>query len=566
MNPHPTPDSPALMQRPHDPRIVARLQAAGLHPVLARVAASRGVENPESLNPSLAGLLRPEPMHDLAKAAGLVVQAIETDSAIIVVGDYDCDGATATALMVTGLRRLGARIDYLVPNRFLHGYGLSEPLVALACAHPRLPGPGMLITVDNGIASLAGVRAARAAGMKVVITDHHLPGETLPEADAIVDPNLPQCGFASRHLAGVGVAFYLLTAVRAQLLERAPQRQRGPALGDLLDLVALGTVADVVPLDENNRRLVNAGLERMRSGRARPGIQALMQICGCAQDRINARDLGFLLGPRINAAGRLDDITLGIECLLAPDLDTALPLAETREAITRQRRDAQLTMQDQALAHVGDPVPGQRAIIAHDEHWHQGIVGLVASRLRERHHRPAFAFAPDAQSGRWRGSGRSIPDVHLRDALALIDATHPGLIERFGGHAMAAGLTLDEKGLAAFPQALEQALRQCADAEAFSPRLLTDGALDEADCTLDLALLLERQIWGSGFAAPLFVNEFVVHKQRIVGSGHLQLDLGLGKQRLAGIYWPRPAPAWAVPARLPDAKQHLSWRHPGCNR
>ncbi|MEZ5653966.1 MAG: single-stranded-DNA-specific exonuclease RecJ [Burkholderiaceae bacterium] len=540
------PRPPELHRRRFDASIAARLQAAGLHPVLARVASARGITDAAALNPALADLLRPERMHGLAAAAALVADAVTAGAPIVVVGDYDCDGATASALAVSGLRRLGALTDYLVPNRFIHGYGLSEPLVDIALAHPRLGKASLLITVDNGIASIAGVRAARAAGLKVVITDHHLPGDALPKADAIVDPNLPQCGFPSRHLAGVGVAFYLLSAVRAELVARARFEAPGPPLGDLLDLVALGTIADVVPLDENNRRLVHAGLQRIRSGRARPGIQALLRVAGCAQDRVSARDLGFLLGPRINAAGRLDDITLGIECLLADSLDAALPLAERLDAINRERRDAQLEMQEQALAHVGEPGIGQRAIVAFDPHWHQGIVGLVAGRLRERHHRPAFAFAPDANSGLWRGSGRSIPDVHLRDILAWIDTRRPGLIERFGGHAMAAGLSLQESALRPFADVLEQALHECCDDEPFSPRLLTDGELTEDQCTLDLALLLERQIWGSGFPAPLFANEFQVQRQRVVGNGHLQLELALDRQRLSAIFFGRDQP---LPAR-----------------
>lgn len=537
-----SPPSPRLQQRPVPQPAYRRLVDAGLHPVLARVAAARGLSDPSSLTPRLADLLRPQGMRGLGDAAALVADAIAHGSPILVVGDYDCDGATASALAVTGLRRLGATADYLVPSRFLHGYGLSPAVVEAALAHPRLGRPAVLITVDNGIASHAGVTAAREAGMRVVVTDHHLPGPTLPDADAIVDPNLPDCGFPSRHLAGVGVAFYLVSAVRAARVAAGAFAAPGPGLGDLLDLVALGTVADVVPLDENNRRLVQAGLARIRTGKARPGIQALMRVAGCAQDSVGTRDLGYLLGPRINAAGRLEDISIGIECLLAADLSAALPLAETLDRINRERRATQEDMQEQALAALGQPDPARRAIVVHDPSWHQGVVGLLAGRLRERYHRPAFAFAPDAVSGTWRGSGRSIPDLHLRDVLALIDARHPGLIERFGGHAAAAGLSLPARALEPFEAALETALHEGYPADLFTARLLTDGGLGADECSLELAMLLDRHVWGAGFPPPLFADEFRVRRQRVVGSGHLQLGLEIHGRTFEAIFFGRDTP------------------------
>jgi len=522
---------------------MAALIEAGFDPVLARVLAGRGIGSAQRVSEELSGLLPPDSMANLSHAAQLIGQAIHQREPICVVGDYDCDGATATAVTVLGMRKLGAIIDYLVPNRFAHGYGLSAPVVEQALTHPRLGKPSWIITVDNGVASIDGVKAANEHGIGVVVTDHHLPGEELPAAAAIVNPNVAGCEFPSKNLAGVGVAFYLVAAVRAYQREVGQLADPPPRLTDLLDLVALGTIADVVPLDDNNRRLVRAGMRQMRSGKANAGIRALLSVAGANTQRLTVRDLGFGLGPRINAAGRLDDISVGVECLLSNSEDRAAELAQTLDEINRKRREIEADMREIAMTDLPEPLPQQMSIaITHDQ-WHEGVIGLVAGRLREHHHRPIVAFAPSTNDpASLRGSGRSIPGVHLRDVFALIDATHPHLITRFGGHAMAAGLSLPVQNFKTFARALEKSVAQLAQPNAFERELLVDGPLEPEQINLTLCQLLDEHIWGQGFTAPLFCNEFELMRQRVVGSGHMKLDLKLGKRKLSAIWFGRDQP------------------------
>jgi single-stranded-DNA-specific exonuclease len=539
----------AIEVRPVPRPAYTRLVDSGLSPVLARLLAARGIAAPEEIAEGLDRLLPPDAMKGLAEAARLLADAIGRDETFCIVADYDCDGATACAVAVRGLRMLGARVDFLVPNRFEHGYGLGEPVVALAARHPRLGLPDWLITVDSGIASVDGVRAARAAGMRVVVTDHHLPGPELPEADAIVDPNQPGCGFASKHLAGVGVMFYLLIALRAEMRRRGVAAAENAPLQNLLDLVALGTVADLVKLDRNNRLLVAAGLRRIRAGRACAGIRALLSVAGRDARRTVGTDLGFALGPRINAAGRLADASLGIECLLADDETRADALARELDAMNRERRKIEATMRDEAMADLDALPEGGLGVVVFREGWHEGVVGLVASRVKERRHRPAIAFAPSsADPAVLRGSGRSIPGVHLRDVLDLVDKREPGLLLRFGGHAMAAGLSMRADGVARLAAAFEAALAALADPACFARVLSTDGGLDPQDIDLELLETLEAQVWGQGFPEPLFSDRFVVERQAIVGERHLKLALRLGARRLDAIAFGRtePVPAQAL--------------------
>ena len=499
------------------------LEQSGLHPILARVLAARGVRGPEELSTDLAGLLPPALLKGTDEAAILLADAIEAEAAMLVIADYDCDGATACAVAVRGLRMMGATVDYLVPNRFETGYGLTPEIVALALKHPRLGAPDLLITVDNGIASVDGAQAAQDAGLALLITDHHLPGPELPVADAIVNPNAGGCPFPSKAIAGVGVMFYVLIALRAELRRRGLQGSEAP-LARLLDLVALGTVADVVRLDANNRLMVAQGLSRIRSGRAQPGLLALFSIAGREARTASAQDLGFTVGPRINAAGRLADMSVGIECLLTDDPAKAEHLAASLDAMNRQRREVERTMQEEALASLAEtPDPTRRVIVLSDPGWHQGVVGLVAGKLKERFHRPVVALAPAGET--YRGSGRSIPGVHLRDCLDLVSKRLPDAIVRFGGHAMAAGLTLRTEALEAFSAALDQAVADLSDPAVFHRQHETDGELDPALADDRLMDALDGPVWGQGFAAPSFHSEFQVLAQRAVGTGHLKLTL-----------------------------------------
>ena len=524
---------PLVRSRPQPP---VQLPDA-LHPVLRRVYAARGIASADELALELKHLLPPDALLGLEPAVTILRDAIRAGRCIVVAGDYDADGATACAVAVLGLRALGAaRVDYVVPHRVTMGYGLSPALVGLA----RERGAELLVTVDNGIASLAGVEAANAAGLPVVVTDHHLAGPQLPAAAAIVNPNQPGCGFASKHLAGVGVMFYVLLALRARLRGEGAFADRAePNLAELLDLVALGTVADVVKLDRNNRILVQQGLQRIRAGRARPGLLALLEAAGRSTDRLAASDLGFVLGPRLNAAGRLDDMRAGIDLLLASDTETARPLAQRLDQLNRERRVIEAEMRDAALESVADSEDVGVTLFEPD--WHEGVVGLVASRVKDALHRPVIAFARAAERGLLKGSGRSITGFHLRDALAAIDAHHPGLIERFGGHAMAAGLSLPEDALAAFRTVFDAQCRGQLDDAALERVIDSDGELASDELRIDTARALEAAgPWGQGFAEPRFDGLFFVDDYRPVGADgrHVKYRLRTAAgQRLEAVHF-----------------------------
>ena len=519
-----------------------RLLEGGLPPLLARLLAARGITTFGDTRLELAGMLPPDSLKGMAAAAQLLSDTLDRKEPILIVGDYDCDGATAIAVAVLGLRSMGATVDYLVPNRFENGYGLTPEVADMAARHPRLGSPALLVTVDNGIASVTGVERARALGMKVLVTDHHLPGERLPDAEVIVNPNQAECRFPSKCIAGVGVMFYLLTALRA--LRRGLGRfdaQSQPSLGPLLDLVALGTVADVVPLDRNNRILVAAGLQRMRAGRCRPGISALLQVAGRSARTMSAADLGFAVGPRLNAAGRLADMSIGVECLLADDFSRALALAEQLDEINRERRAIEQTMREQAVNLLCDVKKDRLGLVVQDPGWHHGVIGLVASRIKDLHHRPCIALAPENDEI-LRGSGRSIPGVHLRDVLDLVEKRNPGMLLKFGGHAMAAGLSMRRADLPAFEAAFEAAVTTIADPEAFSPSLLTDGPLDGPEMSLEVLEQIDSQIWGQGFAQPLFSGRFNILSQRLIKDRHMKLELALEsdpRKRLKAIFFGR---------------------------
>jgi single-stranded-DNA-specific exonuclease len=520
-----------LQIRPCPAAVTRSLQSAGIPPLLARLYATRGITGPEQMKSRLTELLPYASMKNVAAAAERLADGIARGEQMLIVGDYDADGATASAVAMTGLAALGAKVDYLVPNRFEFGYGLSPEIVALAAERK----PDLLITVDNGIAANAGVDAARKLCIDVLVTDHHLPGDTLPDA-LIVNPNQPGCLFPSKHLAGVGVMFYVLLALRAELLKRGViNEQNKPNLGELLDLVALGTVADVVKLDANNRLLVAQGLKRMREGRARPGIQALFAAAMKKVEKAGAEDLGFVVGPRLNAAGRLADMTVGIECLLAEDMAHALPLARELDQLNRARREIEADMQDQALALLdGIQVADGASLTLFDPAWHQGVVGLLASRLKERHHRPTIIFA-DGGDGLLKGSGRAIPGLHLRDALDAVDRRAPGLILKFGGHAAAAGLTLRREGFDQFKALFEAVAHESLSAADLTRVIETDGELSAAEFTLENAKSLADTVWGQGFPAPLFQGEFNVQSQRLVGEKHLKLRLSQPLTAKGGI-------------------------------
>lgn len=531
--------SPRLTVRPCDAAVSRLLEAAGIHPLLARLWAARGVAHPDQTRLAWPALLPPAGLTHAAHAARLLADAIARRQRLLIIADYDCDGATACAVALRALRMMGAVVDFLVPNRFETGYGLSPAVVALACQHPAGK-PDLIVTVDNGIASVDGVAAANAAGIGVIITDHHLPGEQLPDALAIVNPNQPGCGFPSKHLAGVGVIFYMMLALRAELRSRGVfPADGGPRLDGLCDLVALGTVADVVRLDANNRLLVTQGLQRMRAGRMQPGLRALFAVAGREPRTASGFDLGFALGPRINAAGRLADMSLGIALLTTDDEGRALEIARELDTMNRERRDIEASMREQALASMADAQASAGATICVFDHsWHQGVVGLVASRLKDKFWRPTLAFAP-AGDGELRGSGRSIPDVHLRDALDLVSKRHPALIRKFGGHAMAAGLTIGQDAYPQFVPAFEAAVRELTGRHAFDPVLETDGSLESGYANADVAGLLQQQVWGAGFAAPLFLDTFQVRNQRLLKDKHLKLTLERGHQRFDAIWFNR---------------------------
>ncbi|HEY3048816.1 MAG TPA: single-stranded-DNA-specific exonuclease RecJ [Polaromonas sp.] len=539
------------------PRSVWALQQAGIHPLLAQLYAARGVHSMAELDDGLAKLLPPASLRGTREAARLLADTMAAGQKICVVADYDCDGATACAVALRGLRLLGAHnVGYLVPDRVIDGYGLTAPIAERV----KALGADLLVTVDNGIASLDGVARAKALGMQVLVTDHHLPalkdGQVLlPAADVIVNPNQPNCSFESKSMAGVGVMFYVLLALRAELRERgAFTAQNQPKLDALLPLVALGTVADVVKLDANNRRLVAQGLKRIRAGAMPPGITSLFAAAGRKTNVATTFDFGFALGPRINAAGRLSDMTLGIECLLTDDAARADELAKMLDGINRERRDIEAGMREQAQlaadAMIDEEEEAPPAIAIFDPDFHEGVVGIVASRIKDKLHRPTFVFAASQAPGKeheLRGSGRSIPGFHLRDALDLVAKRHPGVLLRFGGHAMAAGCTLAEEHFEQFEQALQQVAHEWLDAATLTRRLDTDGPLAPEYRRADLVDTLHKEVWGQGFAAPTFSEEVEVVSQRLVGEKHLSLKLKHQGQPVDGIWFGRTEP---LPARV----------------
>ncbi|KXS31473.1 MAG: Single-stranded-DNA-specific exonuclease RecJ [Candidatus Gallionella acididurans] len=532
---------PEITTRNFPPDAVQHLRDSSYPPALARIFAARGITDSRQLDTTLAGLLPFDALKNAGKMACLLADAITARKRLVVIADYDADGATACAVAVRGLRSFGAQVDFIVPNRFEYGYGLTPEIVHLAAkGSPHSGGvpngvpfagafqsrPDILVTVDNGIASVEGVAEANRLGMQVLVTDHHLPGDRLPDAACIVNPNQPGCAFPSKNLAGVGVMFYVLLALRAELRARgAFATQAEPRLAELLDLVALGTVADVVRLDQNNRTLVQQGLLRIRAGRACAGINALLQAAKKDPARTSSQDLGFTVGPRLNAAGRLDDMSLGINCLLTDDAATATQIAARLDALNRERRSIETGMQDSALAALENIDPSDNfSLTLFDESWHQGVIGILASRLKDKFHRPAIAFAR-AGNGELKGSGRSIAGLHLRDALDLVSKRHPSLIKKFGGHAAAAGLSIIEPDLNRFVAAFEKVAGELLSAGDLAQRIETDGALDPADMNLEVARALDAQVWGQGFPAPQFNDDFIVQNQRVVGEKHLKLRL-----------------------------------------
>jgi single-stranded-DNA-specific exonuclease len=523
-----------------------------VHPILQRIYAHRGIATSAELARSSQQLLPFQQLKDIDKAVALLVHARAHQQKILIVGDFDADGATSTATLMLGLNMLGlTQVDYLVPNRFDYGYGLSPELAALILTNPV----DLVITVDNGIAAYDGIALLKQAGIKVLVTDHHLAGAQLPDADAIVNPNQPGCSFASKAIAGVGVVFYLLMALRAELRQQqAFVSGAEPNLASLLDLVALGTVADVVPLDTNNRILVYQGLQRIRAGHVRPGIQALIDIAQRKAERLQATDFGFALAPRLNAAGRLDDMSLGIACLLAPDVAKARRLAAELDSLNLERRDIEQSMQTEAMAVLQrlqlqqqGQLPSCLCLYQHD--WHQGVIGILAGRIKERYHRPVLVFA-QGDDGDFKGSARSVHGVHIRDLLEEVNRCAPGAIKKFGGHAMAAGLTVAANQFQRFEQTLNEVAARCIDAEYLTSELLTDGELAAQDINLDVAALLQNAgPWGQAFPEPIFSGEFALLQQRLVGGKHLKMMLQLAHGALVDAIcfnvdlkqWPNPA-------------------------
>ena len=541
-----------FIPRDMPPRSIWALEQSGVHPLLARLYAARGIQDAASLDASLAQLLPPTGLKGIEAAAVLLADAMAANKHLCIVADYDCDGATACAVAIRGLRLLGAKqVSYIVPDRVVDGYGLTPPIAERV----KATGADVLITVDNGIASVEGVATARKLGLQVLVTDHHLPAAVLPEAESIVNPNQPGCMFESKALAGVGVMFYVLLVLRAELRQRGVfAAQQQPKLDALLPLVALGTVADVVKLDANNRRLVAQGLARVRKGQMPVGMTALFAAAGRPSDRCTSQDFGFALGPRINAAGRLSDMTLGIECLITDDIARATDLAAQLDRINRERRDIEGDMRAQALELAQEMFDPEEeppsALCVFDPDFHEGVVGIVAAKLKDLHHRPTFVFAPSQaadKSHELKGSGRSIPGFHLRDALDLVAKRHPGVLLRFGGHAMAAGCTLEEDNLATFEEALQQVAHEWLDEATLQRRLDTDGPLLPEYRRPELVDTLAREVWGQGFAPPTFSEEVEVVGQRLVGEKHLALKLRHHGQPVDGIWFGRvdPLPALA---------------------
>ena len=524
-----------IATRPYPFRDAERLRQSGVHPVLARLYAARGLLEMHELRSELSGLIAPAGLLHIERAAVFLANAIAQKKRLVIVADYDCDGATACAVGLRGLRAMGADVDFIVPNRFEYGYGLTPEIVALAV---REKNPDIIVTVDNGIASIDGVAEANRRGIDVVITDHHLPGATLPAAAVIVNPNQPDCGFPSKNLAGVGVMFYVLLAVRGEMRRRGIfDATTQPKLDSLLDLVALGTVADVVRLDANNRILVAQGLKRMRAGRMHAGVAALFRAAGREARNASPFDLGFALGPRLNAAGRLANMALGIECLTTDDEGRAWAIAQELDGMNRQRREIEAGMQENAMALLADFAPADSATIAvFDAGWHQGVIGIVASRLKDKFYRPTITFAPGGD-GWIKGSGRSITGFHLRDALDLVSKHAPTLIDKFGGHAMAAGLTIRADAFDVFAAAFETVGRSWLTTAQLERVIETDGSLEHAYCTTEFIDLIAAQVWGQGFAPPVFCDEFRVLNQRVLKERHLKLQLERDGHKFDAIWF-----------------------------
>jgi len=523
-----------LIQRAVNAEVFKELITAGVPPFLARLYAARGVLSANELDVSLNKLIPPEQLTYNKEMAKLLADAIADKKSILIVGDYDADGATATAVAVKGLTSMGGIVDFLVPNRFEYGYGLTPEIVQLASTSK----PDIIITVDNGIASVDGVAVANKLGIQVLITDHHLPGERKPEAACIVNPNQKDCNFKSKNLAGVGVMFYVLLGLRAELRERGAFSQKTePNLVELLDLVALGTVSDLVKLDANNRILVEQGLRRIRAGFCCEGIKALLRVSGRDFKQANAQDLGFYIGPRLNAAGRLEDMKLGIQCLLADDLLEAQKIAKRLHELNALRRNIEADMQEGALVNLDNmQVENQFSISLFEPSWHQGVVGILASRIKEKFHRPVIAFA-DAGEDILKGSGRSIAGLHLRDALDLVTKRNPDLILKFGGHAMAAGLSIKKEDLLLFQKVFESVVRDLISPADLMATVETDGSLETSEMNLEVANMLTLSVWGQGFASPLFSDLFTVLNQRIVGEKHLKLNLEKDEERFDAIFF-----------------------------
>ncbi len=554
---------PKIIARPINATAAAQLIATGYLPALAHIFSARGISRSSQLEHSLANLLPLNQLKNSNAMAILLADAIATQKKLLVIADYDADGATACAVAVRGLRMFGAQVDFIVPNRFEYGYGLTPEIVQLAAQQQ----PDILITVDNGIASVEGVAEANRLGIQVLVTDHHLPGDVLPDAACIVNPNQPGCEFPSKNLAGVGVMFYVLLALRAELRTRnkwgrtriispidttqnnssLTPIEREPNLANLLDLVALGTVADVVKLDQNNRILVQQGLLRIRAGKACAGINALFQISRKNPARVISQDLGFAIGPRLNAAGRLEDMRLGIDCLLSDDEDAAMLMAKRLDELNHERRSIETDMQEVAMAALTNiQVTDNYSLALFDASWHQGVIGILASRLKDKFHRPVIAFALSTDKQELKGSGRSIGALHLRDALDLVSKRHPTLIKKFGGHAAAAGLTIAHTDYGNFVEAFEQVIRELLNEADLHQKLESDGALTAQDINLEFAQQLDQQIWGQGFPAPIFDDDFVVQQQRVVGEKHLKLRLSKSGQLYEAILF-----GYAEP--LPDS-------------
>ena len=544
-----------FITRDYSPAIVGHLMDEGFSEPLARVLAARGIESGDDLKPDWRAMLPPLSLMGTTAAARILADAIEAGKRIMVIADYDCDGATACAVALLGLREMGATVDYLVPDRFVYGYGLTPEIVELAASKKA----DLILTVDNGMASIDGVEKAKALGIDVIITDHHLPAEKLPAAACIVNPNTPGCDFPSKNLAGVGVMFYVLMALRAEFRARGRfDVANQPRLDALVDLVALGTVADVVKLDRNNRILVQQGLAKVRRGHTHPGLRALFEIAGRPSAQARVRDFGFVIAPRINAAGRLDLMTAGIECLISRTDDEAQHYAKILNDYNRQRRELELDMQwDAAMLLNQIDVTKRHTLALFEPTWHQGIVGLVASRVKESKHRPTIAFA-NAADGEMKGSGRSIEGVHLRDMLDLVTKKAPGIIKKFGGHAMAAGLTIDAHHFDDFSRAFESVVTENCDEEVFERHVYVDGDLAARDITPALVDAINGQIWGQGFLPPLFANEFKVLHQTVLKGGHLKLMLEMQGARFSGIFFRRAAQVPDV-ARLAYRPEINEW-------